>query len=210
MPIKTNTLNNSESSAVKLSPKQKRDLLKKMENLEEGQERWKPVMGFESQYECSDMGRFRSILYRNSNVTKIKPTPKILGQHLTTRGYFTVYIKNKNRRAHRVILETFIGPCPDGHETCHLNGIRHDNRLVNLKWGTGKENSSHRKIHGTDACGERSGTSKLKNEDIPAIFHLRKIGKTLQEIATLYGVSKSSIGNITTRKKWAHINITNI
>lgn len=31
------------------------------------------------------------------------------------------------KRVNRLVLETFIGPCPDGMECRHLNGIRTDN-----------------------------------------------------------------------------------
>jgi len=36
---------------------------------------------------------------------------------------------------HRLVLETFVGPCPPGEETCHINGDVSDNRLENLEWG---------------------------------------------------------------------------
>lgn len=58
---------------------------------------------------------------------------------------------------HRLVLETFAGPCPDGMECRHLNGNPKDNRLENLAWGTPSENSADTKAHGyapsrKDAC----------------------------------------------------------
>lgn len=35
---------------------------------------------------------------------------------------------------HQIVAETFIGRCPPGHKLVHLNGIKHDNRLVNLAY----------------------------------------------------------------------------
>ncbi|AWY05488.1 HNH endonuclease [Gordonia phage Morrissey] len=49
---------------------------------------------------------------------------------------------------HRLVLEAFVGPCPSGMETRHLNGNPKDNRLENLVWGTSAENSQDTKNHG--------------------------------------------------------------
>lgn len=35
-----------------------------------------------------------------------------------------------------LVLETFVGPCPEGMKAIHINGDAEDNRLENLKWGT--------------------------------------------------------------------------
>lgn len=49
---------------------------------------------------------------------------------------------------HRLVLETFVGPCPPGHEALHGDGGPKDNRLSNLRWGTSKENSEDTIRHG--------------------------------------------------------------
>lgn len=49
---------------------------------------------------------------------------------------FSVAGKKIHRSAHRIILETFVGPCPEGMEGCHTNGCPSDNRLSNLRWDT--------------------------------------------------------------------------
>lgn len=43
---------------------------------------------------------------------------------------------------HQIVLEAFCGPCPDGMEVLHGNGIRTDNRLSNLRYGTRSENDT--------------------------------------------------------------------
>ena len=38
------------------------------------------------------------------------------------------------RSIHRLVLETFVGACPEGMEAQHWNDNRGDNRLENLRW----------------------------------------------------------------------------
>lgn len=51
------------------------------------------------------------------------------------------------RYVHHLVLETFVGPRPDGMETRHLNGNHSDNRVENLAWGTKSENGADKVAH---------------------------------------------------------------
>ena len=55
-------------------------------------------------------------------------------------GYPWVYTKIGYKFVHRVIWETFMGEIPDGYEIDHINTVRTDYRLENLKVVTHKEN----------------------------------------------------------------------
>ncbi len=65
-----------------------------------------------------------------------------------------------SRFVHRLILETFVGPRPEGKQTRHLNSNPRDNRLVNLRWGTAKENDNDKEKVGTHCRGEKNGKAK--------------------------------------------------
>lgn len=54
----------------------------------------------------------------------------------------------KTFRVHRLVCEAFKGPCPEGMECRHLNGINTDNRAENLEWGTHGENMQDAVKHG--------------------------------------------------------------
>lgn len=61
--------------------------------------------------------------------------------NLTADGKATTF------RVHRLILLAFVGPCPEGLEARHLDGIAANNHLTNLAWGTVAENTEDRKKH---------------------------------------------------------------
>ena len=65
-------------------------------------------------------------------------------------GYYSVKLGRwKRARLHRLILESFGGPCPEGMECRHLDGDRSNNVLNNLAWGTRSENRADQVLHGT-------------------------------------------------------------
>lgn len=74
-------------------------------------------------------------------------------------GYRSVCMRrNGNRRrnyyVHELVLFAFRGPRPTAdHEACHGNGIRHDNRLSNLRWGTYADNADDRRRHAMQRDG---------------------------------------------------------
>ena len=58
-------------------------------------------------------------------------------------GYLRLHTKIGVKKAHRVIYETLKGEIPDGYEIDHINTIKTDNRLENLRIVTHKENMNN-------------------------------------------------------------------
>lgn len=58
-------------------------------------------------------------------------------------GYRRILCDNHWHSAHRLVWETFVGPIHDGMVIDHINGIRDDNRLVNLQEVSQSENMSN-------------------------------------------------------------------
>jgi hypothetical protein len=106
---------------------------------------------------------------------------------------------------HRLVLEAFVGPCPEGMEGCHNDGNRLNNDLSNLRWGTRSDNRDDARKHGTMSLGSRHPAAKLREEDIPAIRQLRDQGLFLWQIAERFGVSKSLIHLVLKGRNWKHV-----
>lgn len=104
-------------------------------------------------------------------------------------------------QVHSLVLETFVGPCPDGMECRHLDGNPSNNKLDNLKWGTKSENAQDAIRHGTHSSihnyGEKHPSTKLRNIDVKNIKSLRQtFGFSLESIASLFGVTKQHVCKI--------------
>ena len=104
----------------------------------EALEIWLPAVGWEGSYQVSSMGRVRSLI-----------SGKILRPGRASSHYLTVSLRGKTRTVHRLVIESFTGPCPEGMECCHVNGDRLDNRACNLRWDTRTENNRDLLRHGT-------------------------------------------------------------
>jgi hypothetical protein len=108
--------------------------------------RWKPVPGYEGLYEVSDRGQVYSVPHRGVR-------GGILAHRYNTNGYPQVALIYENKRwnasVHRLVLLAFIGPCPEGLVTRHLDGNRANPRLENLTYGTPSENNRDCVRHGT-------------------------------------------------------------
>ncbi|WP_439621469.1 HNH endonuclease signature motif containing protein [Gemmata sp.] len=116
-----------------------------------------------------------------------------------------LYRAGKRRRVnvHRLILEAFVGPCPLGMETRHLDGDRLNNRLDNLAWGTPAENAADRIRHGTVLWGTRCSSAKLTEAQVREILHLyRTTCPDRPALAARFGVSWSTVNRIVTGATW--------
>lgn len=59
-------------------------------------------------------------------------------------GYLQVNVGYRFRRVHRIVWEMFNGDIPEGMQIDHINHIRTDNRIENLRLVTCKENSKNK------------------------------------------------------------------
>lgn len=112
-------------------------------------------------------------------------------------------MKPKARTIHQLVAEAFIGPRPEGLETCHNDGDPTNNHVGNLRYATHAENAADMVKHGTQAKGEMHGHAKLTEPDVLEIKRLLREGRLMsREIAERYGVSATAIAQIKRGKNW--------
>ena len=119
-------------------------------------------------------------------------------------GYVCVPLYEGKHLLHRVVLEAFVGPCPDGLQARHLDGNKTHNWLSNLAWGTQSENEFDKRAHGTAQIGERNGYASLTNNEVHQIRELITEFSD-RELAELFCVTRPTISRIRTGKSWSHV-----
>lgn len=119
-------------------------------------------------------------------------------------GYLIIHgfcERKLTRRVHRLVLETFVGPCPEGHTARHLDGTTDNNRLRNLAWGTNADQEEDKKRHGTFVppplkVGKENPAYKYDGETFRRVTGLTAEGKSQREISRITGVSKTQVARI--------------
>jgi hypothetical protein len=189
-------------------------------------EEWRDIPGYEGLYQVTNTGMVRSLdrPHRKGQMMSPQVDKSRYGHvkyHLCKNG------KMRGFYAHQLVMLAFVGPCPEGMEVRHLNGVPGDNRVQNLRYGTAKENSQDSILHGTkQRCaaklsaymkakhasgehaychGEKSHFSKLTEPEVLHIRELREGGAALKAIGLLYDLDHRHVWRIVNRKAWAHV-----
>lgn len=133
-------------------------------------ERWLPVVGFEGFYEVSNLGRVKSIArhVRTGNCIRTV-TPKVLKPSLDRDGHPILSLsagtsRQITKKVHSLVLHAFVGNRPKELQTRHLNGVKTDARLINLKYGTPEENYAGKVLHGGGVAGDLNPNSHVSRQ----------------------------------------------
>jgi len=166
-------------------------------------EEWRPIPGHDG-FEASDMGRIRTWT-PNGHARHYDrlPEPTIVPTYKNNRGYRSAHLGGGARAlVSRLVLTAFVGEPSPGMEACHGNGVRADNRLVNLRWATKKENEADKIRHGTLCHGERGTSAKMTLEQVVAIKQAVAAGERTCALAARLGISRQRVTEIKTGRTW--------
>lgn len=174
---------------------------------------WKDVVGYEGHYKVSSKGRVMSLARNIDNgVSIFYSQPTLLMQYISSTGYCIVTLsKNavcKKLRVHRLVAIAFIDNPENKQYIDHINTIRTDNRIENLRWVTRSENALNpitRKRNSNCHKGKLTWNSKrivqIKNNEV-----IRVCDSSRQFLQ--YGFSQSAIIQCCLKRRTHHKSFT--
>lgn len=169
-------------------------------------EQWGLVKGYEGVYSISTFGRVRRDVSGKGTYKN-----KILSPGKASHGYLNVTLSMdgnlKTHTVHSIVANTFLGDIPRGYNVNHKDTNKLNNRLSNLEYLTPSGNLIHAYANGKVAPkGSSAGMAKLIESQVLDIrMEYKKGGVTQQELAEKYGVCRTVIVYILSRKTWKHI-----
>lgn len=159
---------------------------------------FKPVPDYE-QYEVSQFGNIRRKL-KSGRYRDLRPV-------LKSNGYRSVKLSQngevKELYLHQIVLLTWVGPCPEGFESCHGPRGASCNELSNLSYNSHLANIRDKKRDGTQPTGSACPTAKLTEEEVRLIRKLREEHSyTYKRLSQIFNVAHPTISMIINRKSW--------
>lgn len=107
---------------------------------------------------------------------------------------------------HRMVLEAWRGPKPEGMFGRHLNGNRKDNRLENLAWGTHSENMLDRGRYGEFTFrGNGHPQSVLTDETVIELRRMVADGMTVRDAAQALKINIEAAYGAANGRSWSHL-----
>ena len=104
-------------------------------------------------------GRIFSKRYKGHNFTERVQT-------INQKGYYTVTLKNKSYRVHRIVAEAWFGKCPKGLEVDHIDRNKLNNNVNNLRYATRSLNCYNRRTSDNTTFNIHWGSSGSEQHKI--------------------------------------------
>ena len=168
-------------------------------------ETWKPILDLPG-YDVSDCGNVRSWFNTHGQIVD---HPHPLKQALNRKGRPTIRVRRKDQKytlsVHRLVLEAFVGPCPEGMQACHYDDNSLHNYLDNLRWDTPAANVQDKRRNGKTQRGEQSRSARLTEKDVLEIRQRYAAGEHSGPLSIEFGVTPTSIRAVSSGKSWKHI-----
>lgn len=160
--------------------------------------------GFEDLLSISSLGRVKHLRreYKTGNGVVEERIAPVVPNRL---GYFRMFKINnrgegKNIEIHRLVAITFIQNPENKKHVNHINGIKADDRVVNLEWCTASEN----RLHATRILGHKTNFHTNNYSDIfSKRVRCTTLGiefKSSREAARELGMDHQTIGRVANGK----------
>ena len=155
---------------------------------------WCEIEGYK-EYFVSNLGRIKSIKNNKEYIS--------LGSKLN--GYLRTVLNRKGFFIQRLVASAFLENPSKKPIVNHINGIKTDNRLVNLEWATYSENGKHAFETGLNpkqSYSKDKENFKLNPEQVLQIYY-SKIDKKL--LSNHFNITISLINLIKAKSNWKSV-----
>lgn len=152
---------------------------------------WKDIDGYEGKYQVSDLGNVRS-LTKQSNGALMKLSVHNNDYRRINLTNMSMSCKYVRKYVHVLVWTSFKGDVPEGYDVDHINKIRSDNRLCNLRLLSVLENRG--------AKGSDNHNSKLSEKDI---LDIRSSSDSRLVISKKYNIHVGTVSSIRSKKHWS-------
>jgi hypothetical protein len=169
-------------------------------------EEWRPVVGWESWYDVSDLGRVKRV--KSGRGTQ---AGRILNGYVGNHGYRVVSLGRGTRQSaelvlvHELVDSTFLGLRPAGHNVNHRDGVKTNCAPQNLEYTTYKGNVRHATRTGLAPTGSRRSYAKLNEGQVLEIRQAVLRGEYHHDIAGRFGISRPNVSDIARGRTWKHV-----
>ena len=169
----------------------------------ETEEEWRPVVGYEDDYEVSNLGRVRSkdMEVWNGKVYYIKKG-KILSPGKGGTGYYTCSLRGKTKKVCVMVAEAFLFKPNANYVVNHIDGNKLNDNVGNLEYISSGQNNKHALVSGL-----RHPSSKISYDDMVEIsFRIKYCNESCtsiyNSIKDRIPVTLGAIKNIKQRKRY--------
>lgn len=152
-------------------------------------------------------GAVFSCRVRGSHTNRLCPWWQLKVRHWKGYPRVNLYGPVGKRRflCHKLLMETFVGPCPPRMEIRHLDDNPRNCCLNNLRYGTKAQNRADGIANGILRTGEDSPNANLADAQVREIRRLASEGVTHREIGERFGLRADYISKIVARHIWRHL-----
>lgn len=173
---------------------------------------WKDIPRHEGRYQASNLGRVRSLprivrwKTRWGTIGERRHKGGIISPDPHHTGYLVIKLgsASKQYRLHKVIAETWIGPCPEGMIVSHSDDNKLNCRADNLEYMTNSDNVKRAYRTGRlSNRGTANGKSVLSDDLVRKIRLMAHL--PAPEVARLLGIKNHNVHQVRSRGAWSHV-----
>ena len=158
-------------------------------------EYWEDIKGYPN-YAVSNLGRIKN-----------KVSGKILKPQKDYKGYLRVRLYNQKVSQrffiHRLVMQAFCGA--SSQTVDHVNGVKSDNNLSNLRYLSREDNTRKASIGHTHSQGSKHHRASLEEKDVNQIKCLIRMGLPIQDISKRYSITYDTVYGIKKGRTWNHV-----